>query len=294
MISLLHTPIYPVKISSSPDRRRDSPGDPSSPDGSGLNDTEKPISGDERRYVAAKPPRLGDFGSLWDLLKQSPLPPPPPPPPESPSAVEKEQENVAANASKASSCPNPMNAPQAPSNSLTNKTIGTAAHQKPTKNFTILKRPNTPASRRADAIKDVGHGGLSETASDTSVQSDGDLSVFDLPASQKQGALSSIPCQTSKATSAVDPLLSPPSSCDEMESFVSDNRREKTDSILANTPACRPAAEKRADLIKKLLKDFPDRTGIISRDRGSVRVRYPPDSSSQIHVFVDASNVSFS
>jgi hypothetical protein len=185
-----------------------------------------------------------------------------------------------------------MNAPKAPLNSLTNKTIGTAAHQKPTKKFTILKRPNTPASRRADAVKDVGHDGLSETASDTSVHSDGDLSVFDLPASQKQGAsLSSIPCQTSKATSAVDPLLSPPSSYDEMESFVSDNRREKTESILANTPACKPAAEKRAGLIKKLLKDFPDRTGIISRDRGSLRVRYPPDSSTQIHVFVDASNI---
>ena len=247
VIGLLHTPTY---TSSSPDRRGDTPGDPS-PNG----------SGNDAGYAAAKHQRLGDFGCLWDLLKQPPSPPSPPSP-EPPSAVETKQ----------------------------------AAHQTSSKKFTILKRPNAPASQRADAPKYVGHDGLLGTISDTSaeVDSDGDLSVFDPPASQKQGV--SIPFQASKATGAVDPLLSPLSSYDEMESirsFTSDNRRKKTESILANTSANKSPIEKRARLINKLLRDFPDCTGIISRHRDSLGARYSPDSSTQIHVFVDASNVSF-
>jgi len=245
VIGLLHTPTY---TSSSPDRRRDTLGDPS-PNGPD-ND-----AGDGRGYAAAKHRRLGDFGCLWDLLKQPPSPPSPPSP-ETPSTVETKQ----------------------------------AAHQTPAKKFTILKRPNTP---RADP-KYVGHDGLLGTISDTSaeVDSDGDLSVFDPPASQKQGV--SIPFQASKATGAVDPLLSPLSSYDEMESirsFASDNRRKKTESILANTSANKPPVEKRARLINKLLRDFPDCTGIISRHQDSLGARYSPDSSTQIHVFVDASNI---
>lgn len=183
---------------------------------------------------------LGDFTALWDFLH--------------PSSVN--AESLSQNAPITSS----------------KKQSRDKSHLSPSKPISILKRTAKTITQDITANS-------SGVISDSTAESDGDLSVFD-SAVPSQSALSFVPSQVSRTDKAQ--LLTPPSSCEEdstLSAYTPKAKRPTND-----TPRYKSAVERKAGLVSKLSKQFPDFT-------------IKPSSVSKasklsVHVFVDASNIS--
>lgn len=184
---------------------------------------------------------LGDFTALWDFLH--------------PSAV------VAESPGK--------NALITPSKKQSRDTTRLS----PSKPISILKRT-------AKAISKGSTANSSGVLSDSTVESDGDVSVFDSAVPPKS-ALSLVPSQVARTDKAG--LLTPPSSCEEDSTLSTYTPKAKKPA--KDISRYKTAVERKAGLVSKLSKQFPDFT------------INPPSVSNasknlSVHVFVDASNIS--
>ncbi|KAF3406867.1 hypothetical protein DPV78_001661 [Talaromyces pinophilus] len=184
---------------------------------------------------------LGDFTALWDFLH--------------PSAI-------AADFSS-------NNAPITPSKEeLRDKT-----RLSPSKPIAILKRTAKAVSKGSTANS-------SGVLSDSTAESDGDLSVFDSAVPSKS-ALSYVPSEVARIDQVE--LLTPPSSCEEDSTLSAYTPKAKKPA--KDAPRYKTAVERKAGLVSKLSKQFPDFT----INPPSV---FNASKKSSVHVFVDASNIS--
>jgi hypothetical protein len=184
---------------------------------------------------------LGDFTALWDFLH--------------PSAV------TAESLSK--------NAPITPFK----KQSRDKTRLSPSKPISILKR--TAKAVIHDSTTNSG------VLSDSTAESDGDLSVFDSAVPSKS-VLSFVPSQIARTDKAQ--LLTPPSSCEEDSALSAYTPKVKKH--VKDTPHYNTAVERKAGLVSKLSKQFPDFT--INLPSASNILKKSP----AVHVFVDASNIS--
>lgn len=185
---------------------------------------------------------LGDFTALWDFLH--------------PSAVITESPG--------------KNASTMPSRRQSRD----KTRLSPSKPISILKRT-------AKAISKENTANSSGVLSDSTTESDGDLSVFD-SALPSKSALLFLPSQVAR-TDKVQ-LLTPPSSCEEDSTLSTYTPKAK--SSAKDIPRYKSAVERKAGLVSKLSKQFPD----FSTNPPSVP--NASNKSSFVHVFVDASNIS--
>ncbi|CRG87801.1 hypothetical protein PISL3812_04822 [Talaromyces islandicus] len=162
------------------------------------------------------------------------------------------------------------------------KEISTATPQKPTSNspskpISILKRPNEVKSlHKHTRLNDPHLAILSDSTADT--LSDGDVSVFDSPVPRKS-ALALVPSNV-HAIEETTAGLTPPSSCEE------DTPSLKTyEKVIAKAPRYKSPADRKAGLVLKLGRNFPEFIGLSPASQ-------PIRQNDDLHVFVDASNIS--
>jgi hypothetical protein len=149
----------------------------------------------------------------------------------------------------------------------------------------ILKRPSKSKTNKTkkqsnQLCRDPIPGALSDST--TGAESDGDLSVFDSPVPHSS-ILSFVPSQLG-AVEKHGSGLTPPSSCEEdntpsLKNFVKVQVEETATKYNSS-------AERKAGLVLKLAKLFPSFAG------RSPATRKSADATSQVHIFVDSSNVS--
>lgn len=191
---------------------------------------------------------LGDLTPLWDFLHPSTL---------TTSTIEK---NVSAT-----------------SDTKVRKAASSrASPPSASKPISIMKcKIKANMSRNDDVVSHtISSGVISDS---TAGESDGDVSVFDSVVPPKS-ALTLIPPQVSRGE------LTPPSSCEEdstLLSFSPKKHGKSTKDIIRY----RSAVERKAGLVSKLSKQFPD----FSIQQPSFVLA---EDSSAVHVFVDASNIS--
>lgn len=280
VIDLLHSPTYPANTSTTPYRQSDSLVVSSPRRGSDVACDTRPQS--SRPADASDYPRLGDFSSLWEFLGKKTTSS------HVRTVAEKHGTDNAADASHSSASPSlTSKASEVSSDPVhdvdlpAKKSSGTTA-----KPIVILKRANPCAVRNNPAVShgtsdcDTVYG----TSSDSSagLDSDGDLSVFEPPISEPLGPVSPTPVAKS------DPLFTPPSSCDESEDVLplaAVKTQGSLGQIRVQPIKYKSSAARKAGLVSKLFKQFPEFAGV---GFGNEK------SSEPIHVFVDSSNVSFS
>ncbi|RAO68875.1 uncharacterized protein BHQ10_004887 [Talaromyces amestolkiae] len=182
---------------------------------------------------------LGDFTALWDFLH--------------PSSVTAESPS--------------KDAPITPSR----KQSRDKSRLSPSRPISILKRTTKTITQNNTNSS----GGIS----DSTAESDGDLSVFD-SAVPSQPALSFVPSQVSRTDKAQ--LLTPPSSCEEDSALSAYTPKAKKPTKV--TSRYKSAVERKAGLVSKLSKQFLDFT---------IKPSAVSETSKlSVHVFVDASNIS--
>jgi hypothetical protein len=172
----------------------------------------------------------------------------------------------------------PTGPPESGDNASTAKERGEPSSGLPPRPLSILKRTkaetNTvfaPRGNSADVLSDS-----------TAVESDGDLSVFDSIVSNNT-ALPFAPSQMNHGGKGrIHSALTPPSSYEE-DSTLSSLVPKKILAKATPRPGYKSAVERKAGLVFKLSKQFPDfmtQTPLNSKN------------SSAVHVFVDLSNIS--
>ncbi|KAL4766091.1 uncharacterized protein BDW70DRAFT_146975 [Aspergillus foveolatus] len=242
-----------------------------------LDTGETSLSGE---YLST--PKLGDFGSLWELL---------------------------GNTSISSDSQSETRSQLEPSQTTNTKPI------------TILKRPvvegslstaESPLQRVIDSTAESKHDAqrsvpaqrrrrrnkttqeASSPESNPEGESDSCPSVFDLPLSKPQSIPSMIPPQVGISEIRTGLLETPPSSFDESDDFLTSKNVKFSAS--AGAPRLQPlvytsAADQRVGLLTKLLKDFPDYAELIAESGRSKPSKKYDISARPIHVFVDMSNI---
>lgn len=193
--------------------------------------------------------RLGDFSALWDALRQPAVI-------RNPSEIDETARHSLKEASTATSH-NPTST-------------------SPSKPIAILKRPTKVESLHQPTRlnNDTSLGILSDSTAEAI--SDGDASVFDSPVTRKS-ALAFVPSQI-HAIEETTPILTPPSSCEEETTPL-----KTYDKVTEKTARYKSAADRKAGLVLKLGKNFPESKGLS-----------PPTQlkTHGLHVFVDSSNIS--
>lgn len=266
VIDLLHSPTNPTV---DPDRPRNCELPPDSDRGQSEFNSRTSVSSTQPKDIPhqdAGHRRLGDFGSLWDLINQPPR-----------LAFHNGHGPVEA-----------VDCDTSPRKLSSDLYTSQTPPQTPPQNVSILKRPDSRTKRETSDLSD--HDAIPEAVSDSStgVDSDEDVSVFDSPV-PRPSSLLFIPPQVGSPSGKSDPVLTPPSSCDELDGGPNTTSpRRKAESAVLLSTKYKSSAERKAGLMIKLLKQFPEFAVHISSSK-----KKHPDPSSQIHVFVDSSNVSF-
>lgn len=274
VIDLLHSPTNPTVDPYRP-RHRELP--PDSDRGQSESNSRTSVSSTQPKDIPhqdAGHRRLGDFGSLWDLINQPPQ-----------LAFDNGHIPV-----EAVDCDT---SPRKPSSSdlYTSQT----PPQTPPQKVSILKRHDSRTNTKTETsdLSDLSdHDAIPEAVSDSStgVDSVEDVSIFDSPV-PRPSSLSFIPPQVGSPSGKSDPVLTPPSSCDELDGSpnrTSPRHHGKAESAVVPSTKYKSSAERKAGLMIKLLKQFPEFAVHISSSK-----KKHPDPSLQVHVFVDSSNVSF-
>ncbi|KAL1962967.1 hypothetical protein VTN77DRAFT_8813 [Rasamsonia byssochlamydoides] len=202
--------------------------------------------------------RLGDFGSLWDLINQPPR------------LVFDSHDHV-----------EPVEAVDC--DTSPRKLSSADLHPSQTPPLFILRRRDARTKIETSSLSDH-DAALSDTSTG---DSDGDVSVFDSPV-PRPSSLSFIPPQVGSPSGKSDPVLTPPSSCDELDgSFNTTSPKHLGKASSAGVPSTKykSSAERKAGLMIKLLKQFPEFAVQISSSQKH------SGPSSKIHVFVDSSNI---
>lgn len=291
MINLLRSPTYGGGHSTVPTRHNEvSVGSFSAEKLKHVDSNAKVPARDVNRV--GNPPRLGDFSSLWEFLGQATAP---------------------ASAKTADV--------ELPSGTKSTDTPTRSASQCPTPKFTILKRPSSNANKgvadehlselplpprtppKAIPVKgnyrtrnsvDIRNrstsNGTSSSESSAEVDSDGNPSVFDPPLSGKRGVV-----QVGTSASKSEHCYTPPSSCSEGEELPTPAKIKglANGGVIRVQPiAYKSASGRRAGLLNKLMKAFPDYAETVSQIGQSTSTSMGSGSGRPIHVFVDVSNVS--
>ncbi|KAI9932761.1 hypothetical protein ASPWEDRAFT_33695 [Aspergillus wentii DTO 134E9] len=296
VINLLRSPTYGSGDLSIPSRHTEPQTVSSSPGETAKNVTnELGAQAHNANTLSNTSPRLGDFGSLWDLLGQG---------------------TTTLGGAKA---PKVEPSHQEPDATPTQQSF------KPSTTVKILKRPSTkvtdtetpsrtpprpiPVSGKSKSrsLQDKAKAGLgavdqpnhksydtSSSESNAEVESDENLSnVFDPPYSRKRGVLPLVPSQVA-ASDKHEPYDTPPSSFDELEDCFSP---ETVKNLPSNGPirvqpiAYKSANDRRVGLLTKLLKSFPDYAEAVSQAGRPVNGKTKKPSARPVHVFVDMSNI---
>ncbi|PYH87620.1 hypothetical protein BO71DRAFT_393126 [Aspergillus ellipticus CBS 707.79] len=301
VINLLRTPTYGSSSPPTPYRHHESTlgSRPARDRDSSRNDASASnVQLHNVRPGGSDPPRLGDFGSLWELL-----------------------------GSTGSASPSPLSA-QVEIHDV--QTITPLASPQPTRKIEILKRPSNnhvgpagfdqvPArtsprpipvpgvsksrtvqakvtavksarnNRDATSRKFIYESSSSETA--VEAESDG---VFDHRLSKKESDQSLVPPQLGTMGVISNPYETPPSSYDE----VIQTHPSKTVKILPSSGTARiqPIAyrspnDRRVGLLTKLLKNFPDYADAVTQVGRPLASKKGQTACNPIHVFVDMSNI---
>ncbi|KAL4990356.1 hypothetical protein BDW68DRAFT_154581 [Aspergillus falconensis] len=227
-------------------------------------------------------PKLGDFGSLWELLGNTsislasksetrPKPEPSPTTSSKPIAILKRP-----------MLEGTVSTPESPLQPVVNSTAQSkhdAQHS-----VTVQRR-----QRRKKATQEAS---LSE--SNPEEESDSCPSVFDPPLSHSQSIPSMIPPQVGVSEARAGLLETPPSSFDELDEFLTSKNVKISAS--AGAPQLQPlaytsAADQRVGLLTKLLKNFPDYAELIAESGRSKPSKKLDISARPVHVFVDMSNI---
>lgn len=300
MINLLRSPAYGAGDSSAPFRHTEEHTAPS------PSQKSKDVANDFGRQAHMSAdngdnatPRLGDFGSLWDILGQS-------------SAVASATTAPAENrqdSDSSGSTPRPRSPQPSPPITILKRPLSKPVNPEPVNKSSPRTHPRsipgagTPKPRKNRRAAGVESGSASThnaqsgttietTSSDSTAESDGNVSVFDPPLSKK-GGVSSGPSTQLARNELCD---SPPSSFDELDgALTSDTIKKSPDNgvIRIQSNAYKSADERRVGLLSKLLQSFPDYTEIVSQVGSSADASSKNPSSRPIHVFIDISNVSF-
>lgn len=235
-------------------------------------------------------PKLGDFGSLWELLGSTK--------PAHTSEGGLIQGNTPERPSQPHSKTKHITILQRPAttNDSVEKTRSTLQEspKQVTPNAGTHPKCNVPLDsriqRRGYRDKPSHAGALSSSE----VESDGSMSVFDPPLSGPKSVTSMIPPQVGVPETSAGTLETPPSSFDEADGFLTSSAANKP--TYSGPPhlrslTYRSTSDQRVGLLTKLFKDFPDYAETLV-DAGRMKKSRKLDVSSRpIHVFVDMSNV---
>ncbi|KAL4920315.1 hypothetical protein BDW62DRAFT_177213 [Aspergillus aurantiobrunneus] len=241
-------------------------------------------------------PRLGDFGSLWELLGSTSA--------SSASKDNKSESGTRELAEQPQTRKPPFVILKRPTvlNNIVEKTASTLrASQKPVPVLSVTDTYNSSPPGKASAYPSVRvqhsrrrnkiNHEASSSESSAEGESDGCLSVFDPPLSNLQ---SMIPLQVGISEAKPESPETPPSSFDESDDFLAPNAIRYPPS--SGVPRLQPlsyktAADQRVGLLTKLLKNFPDYAELLVESGRSKKSKKLDISSRPIHVFVDMSNI---
>ncbi|KAI9372046.1 hypothetical protein BJX61DRAFT_543061 [Aspergillus egyptiacus] len=237
-------------------------------------------------------PKLGDFGSLWELLgSTSPSPAPkgkgchhePRKPSEQPSHAAKPAVIL-----KRSSSPD----------STAGKTLSIL--KRPAQPVPVINVVDTQSSRDQNGDSKFskfrrrrGKTGYDSSSSENDTAGELD-SLFDPPLSKPQSIRPMIPPQVGAVEANTGALETPPSSFDESDAFLAPAMIERQPS--AGTRRLQPlayktAADQQVGLLTKLLKKFPGYAEQLVESGRSKKSKETGIESRPIHVFVDMSNI---
>ncbi|RAL09617.1 NYN domain-containing protein [Aspergillus homomorphus CBS 101889] len=293
VINLLRTPTYGSGSSFLPYRHRDSP--PASLPSSVVNQDDFTPTSIEQSQLSQgrRSPRLGDFGSLWELLGGT-------------GDLSSSTDFEPQDAQESSSSPPTTKVEILQRPASKNLLNDTDQAPPPTSPKPIPGSGNRRARKvqaevaaeiskanSYDASTKVTHD-LSSCESNVGAESDGCLSVFDPPLTTKKGILSLVPPQVGAASAFVDPYDTPPSSYDEpVEPLASKVVRcpPNSDPLRVQPLTYKSTTERRLGLLTKLLKNFPDYANIIAQANRPAATNKDKFPSPPIHVFVDMSNI---
>lgn len=292
VINLLHSPAHSGGDLSGSSHHTEEHVAPSSSEGSKAINKFSSIHPEQTgvKYDSNATPRLGDFGSLWDVLGQSAT-----------TAfvagpVGDRQDADATPRAESPQIPAPIKILKRPSHKSINS--ATSTQEPPRTPPKSIPRSSTPKARNTKGtgleLASTGNKGARAKAayeassSDTAeAESDGNVSIFDPPLSNNIGALS---LKSPRFDTSVKPELddSPPSSFDELEgSLTAETIKRAPDNgvIRIRSDAYQSAKKQKAGLLRKLAQNFPDYAGTFLNSNSG-------NSPRPIHVFVDISNVS--
>lgn len=247
-------------------------------------------------------PKLGDFGSLWELLG-------------TPSTSNASKGNTPGN--EIGESPKQsllrkqptviLKRPSAPGTSVETpvSTSKTSAKRAPVLNFTDTYdlRPclhggtagvesSTTARRRSQ--RNITHNEATLSESNAEGESDSSPSVFDTPLSRPRN-IPMIPPQVGVSEARAGSFETPTSSFDELNEVLPPNplKYPPIAGVLRLQPlAYKTAADQRVGLLTKLLKDFPDYAEHLVEAGRSKKSKKHDISFRPVHVFVDMSNAS--
>jgi hypothetical protein len=292
VINLLRSPTYSGSDRSVPSRHHDSHRVLSTTE-SGKVAAQRPNRPTpDLKHESGGPPKLGDFGSLWDLLGNT--------------TTSAGAEAGPRHGNNESSVEQPPEQPKRiqilkrPSHKGTNdEDLDKALPRTPPRPIPVSDVPRSrkttveprPIKHRDQPKQTAPEPNLSE--SNAEAESD-NPSIFDPPLS-KRGVLSLVPSQVGIAEAFSEPSQTPPSSYDEAEKTLTPIAIQNLpgSAIRVQPVAYRSATDRRVGLLTKLLKDFPDYADTVAQvgRPGKLKSGFPL-SSRPIHVFVDMSNVS--
>ncbi|KAE8147528.1 hypothetical protein BDV25DRAFT_160202 [Aspergillus avenaceus] len=284
VINLLRSPTYTGGDRSIPSRHHDSPR-PATPESvrTVTQGMETPASRNNGT------PKLGDFGSLWDLLGNTTTP------------VDTE---AGLQESDGSIVEHPL--PQSKRIHIL-KRPSTQPTDHGSLDSTLPRTPPRPIPRsdtprfRKDVVEPpiIAHHEPSSkhddepSLSESNAEPESDNpSIFDT-AHPKRGILSLVPSQVGATEALSEPSATPPSSFDEADGTLTPIAVKSLPGgpIRVQSLAYKSAAERKVGLLTKLLKDFPDYAGTVSQAGRSGKVTKGIASASPVHVFVDMSNI---
>ncbi|KAF7585318.1 hypothetical protein BBP40_011241 [Aspergillus hancockii] len=291
VINLLRSPTYSGSDHSIPSHHYDSHRVPSTTESDKVaaQRLDKPTP--DLKHESGGPPKLGDFGSLWDLLgntttvagaeaglrhgkNESSI--------EQHSGQPKRIMILKRPSTKGSTIDDLDNAiPRTPPRPIpvsdVSKSRKTTVEPRP------IKHRDQPKETPAEPL-------LSE--SNAEAESD-NSSIFDSPF-PKRGVLSLVPSQVGVTEVFSEPSETPPSSYDEAEGTLTPIAIQNLPggAIRVQPVAYKSATDRRVGLLTKLLKDFPDYADTITRVRQPEKHKLGSSSTSRpIHIFVDMSNI---
>ncbi|PWY88467.1 hypothetical protein BO70DRAFT_359919 [Aspergillus heteromorphus CBS 117.55] len=302
VINLLRTPTYGSSSPPPPYRHHDSTL-VSRPTGDANRNevSTSTVQSHNVRLGGSDPPRLGDFGSLWELL-----------------------------GSTSSASPSPFRARVETHEVHEVQTITSVPPPQPPKKIEILKRPSNnhvgpagfdqvaprasprpipvpgvsksrnlqakvPSGKSARNNRDAGTRKCTyeSSSSETAVEAESD-GVFDHPLLKKGSVLSLVPAQVGTPGGMPDPYETPPSSYDEVIE-ASPSKVVKATPNPGTTRiqpiAYRSANDRKVGLLTKLLKNFPDYADAVTQVGRPVTPKKGQTPCHPIHVFVDMSNI---